>query len=307
MNARAGFRPLAVVLASAFLLLLASGCSLVQQGADVLQGTGAISKDKADAIKTTSETIRSTFGDISDEEEYYIGRSVAALILSRYPVLQNAALTQYVSTMGSAIALYSDRPETFAGYHFLVLDTDEVNALAAPGGLVFLTKGLIKRCKDEDTLALILAHEIGHVNAKHGLQSIKKSRLVDTFKLLGTAAVKTYAPETVAKLTAVFEDTLGDIVGSLVERGYDRKFEYEADGLAVKFAGRTRYDAAGLTRFLKTMVGDASAASGKGWFKTHPSPEDRIKSAGSAISALGAVKVLDVRTTRFKQAVAGLK
>jgi beta-barrel assembly-enhancing protease len=289
------------------LIFFLSGCSIVQQGTDVLKGTGAISEKQAATIKTTSETIRSTFGDISEEEEYYIGRSVAALILSRYPVLQNAALTQYISTMGSAIALYSDRPETFAGYHFLVLDTDEVNALAAPGGMVFLTKGLIKRCQDEETLALILAHEIGHVNAKHGLQSIKKSRLVDAFKLLGSAAVKTYAPETVAKLTGLFEDTLGDIVGSLVERGYDRKFEYEADSLAVKFAGRAHYDAAGLTRFLKTMVGDSTAASGKGWFKTHPSPEDRIKSADPAIVALGQVAIAAARTTRFKQALSGLR
>ncbi|MGD0783044.1 MAG: M48 family metalloprotease, partial [Candidatus Aminicenantales bacterium] len=282
-------------------------CSVVQQSTDVLKGSGAISADQANTIQKTSEVVRGTFGDISEQEEYYIGRSVAALILSRYPVLQNPALTRYINTMGNAIALYSDRPETFAGYHFLVLDTDEVNALAAPGGLVFLTKGLIKRCQDEDTLALILAHEIGHVNAKHGLQSIKKSRLVDAFKLLGTAAVKTYAPDTVAKLTGVFEDTLGDIVGSLVERGYDRKFEYEADGLAVKFAGRAHYDTGGLTRFLKTMVGDASAASGKGWFKTHPAPQDRIANASPAIAALGPVKIAAVRTARFKQAVAGLK
>jgi beta-barrel assembly-enhancing protease len=289
------------------LLLLASGCSVVQQGADVLKGTGTISSSQANTIQKTSEVIRSTFGDISEEEEYYIGRSVAALILSRYTVLQNAALTQYISTMGSAIALYSDRPETFAGYHFLVLDSDEVNALAAPGGMIFLTKGLIKRCKDEDTLALILAHEIGHVTAKHGLQSIKKSRLVDAFKLLGTTAIKTYAPETVAKLTGIFEDTLGDIVGSLVERGYDRKFEYEADGMAVKFAGRAHYDTGGLTRFLKTMVGDAAASAGKGWFKTHPSPQDRISEATPAITALGAIKIADARTARFKQAVVGLK
>ncbi len=289
------------------LLLFPSGCSIVQQGTDALKGSGAISADQANTIQKTSEVVRSTFGDISEQEEYYIGRSVAALILSRYPVLQNPGLTQYVNTMGNAIALYSDRPETFGGYHFLVLDSDEVNALAAPGGLVFLTKGLIKRCQDEDTLALILAHEIGHVNAKHGLQSIKKSRLVDAFKLLGTAAVKTYAPDTVAKLTGVFEDTLGDIVGSLVERGYDRKFEYEADGLAVKFAGRAHYDTGGLTRFLKTMVGDASAASGKGWFKTHPAPQDRIANVSPAVAALGPVKVASVRTARFKQAVAGLK
>jgi len=302
----AGSRFIVVFLAAAFGALAA--CSVIEQGTDVLKGTGTISASQADMLKKTSETIRSTFGDIKEEEEYYIGRSVAALILARYPVLQNAALTRYINTLGQATALFSDRPEIFAGYHFLVLDTDEINALAAPGGMIFLTKGLIKRCRDEDALAVILAHEIGHVAAKHGLQSIKKSRLVDAFQLLGTTAIKAYAPDTVVKLTALFEDTLGDIVGSLVERGYDRKYEYEADEMSVKSVLRAGFDPSGLTRFLQTMVGDKSTASGKGWFKTHPTPEQRIAKAGETIKTMGTLpQLLDARTARFRQAVAGLK
>jgi predicted Zn-dependent protease len=285
-----------------------SGCSVVQQGAKVLSDTGKLSEKDRDSIIKTSEAVRSTFSEITEQEEYYIGRAVAALVLSKYKIYDNGGLTNYVNVLGKAISYSSDRPETYGGYHFLVLDSDEVNALAAPGGFVFVTKGLIKRCKDEEMLASILAHEIGHVSAKHGLASIKKSRLVDTFKILGKEAATRYGSKELAELTGIFENVLGDIVESLVEKGYDRKYEYEADKLAVKFASGTGYDPNGLTRFLKTMVGGGSGASGKGWFKTHPSAEDRLEKVNSQIKGMTNVpKIIPVRTERFMQSVKGLR
>ena len=289
------------------LTLLAASCAVLDQGTGLLGTAGKVADD-AKTVKTAGEKLRSSFADITEEEEYYIGRSVAALILSRYNVYQNDALTQYVNTVGNAVALFSDRPEIFAGYHFLLLDTEEVNALAAPGGLIFVTKGLLRRCKDEETLGLILAHEIGHVAAKHGLQAIKKSRLADAFMFLGTQAAKRYGPQEVAQLTTTFEGVLSDIVEQLIVRGYDRASEYEADGLAVKFGARTGYEPGSILRFLKTMVGDKSGASGNGWFKTHPSPEDRIDHATKAIAALGGTpKIEAVRTQRFARGIASLK
>jgi len=285
-----------------------SSCAVVQKGADVLTETGKISEKDRQAIVKTSEAVRSTFADITEEEEYYIGRAVSALILSRYPVYENNALTQYINTVGTSVVFYSDRPETYAGYHFLILDTDEVNALAAPGGFIFVTKGLLKRCKDEEMLASILAHEVGHVSAKHGLQSIKKSRLIDAFKVIGQEAAERYAPEKLAQLTSLFEGALGDIVESLIERGYDRKYEYEADKLSLKFATKTGYSPSGLLDFLQTMVGDSSAVSGKGWFKTHPTPSERIETVNKDIKALKEVPQKEaVRTNRFKQSIGNLK
>jgi len=261
-------------------------------------------KDAAKIIKI----VRNGFGDITEEEEYYIGRSVAALILSRYPVFDKPALTQYLNTLGNAVALFSDRPEIFAGWHFLVLDTDEVNALAAPGGMIFVTRGLLLRCPDEDTLGMILAHEIGHVVAKHGLQSIKKSRLTEAFTALGAQAAEAYGPAELAQVTSIFEGVLSDIVEKLVVNGYDRKSEYEADSLSVKFGAATGYDPNGLLRFLQTMVGDSSTVSGKGWFKTHPTPEDRLAKSKAEIGRLKVTPALEeVRTPRFKQAMALLK
>jgi predicted Zn-dependent protease len=285
-----------------------TGCSVVEQGAKILTDQGKIKESDRASIVKTSQALRSTFSEITDQEEYYIGRAVAALVLSKYKVYDNRGMTDYVNVLGKAVSYSSDRPETYGGYHFLILDSDEVNALAAPGGFVFVTKGLIKRCKDEEMLASILAHEIGHVSAKHGLASIKKSRLVDTFKILGKEAATRYGSKELGELTGIFENVLGDIVESLVEKGYDRKYEYEADKLAVKFASGTGYDPNGLTRFLKTMVGGASGASGKGWFKTHPSAEDRLEKVNSQIKGMTNVpKIIPVRTERFMQSVRGLK
>jgi predicted Zn-dependent protease len=289
-------------------VLLLASCAAVEQGAGILAGTGKISESDRQAITTTSQAVSATFSEITEEQEYYIGRSVAALILSQYPAYDNPALTSYINTLGQAIVYTSDRPEIYAGYHFLILDTEEVNAMSAPGGFVFISKGLIQRCRNEEMLASILAHEVGHVCAKHGLQAIRKSRLVDAFRVIGQEAARHYGPEELAELTTAFEGALGDIVQTLVVRGYDRKYEYEADELAVKFDVATGYSPKGLTDFLQTMVGDSSTVAGKGWFKTHPSAEQRIEKINSRISALPAIpQEAQVRTTRFQQNVAALK
>jgi predicted Zn-dependent protease len=296
-------RFLTISLGFVAVVILLGSCAAVKDQIGTLTGGKVTSQDVETAEKVT-KAVRNSFADINEEEEYYIGRAVSAMILSRYPVYKNDALTEYVNQVGNAVAIYSDRPETYAGYHFLILDTEEVNAMAAPGGFIFITKGLLKRCPDEESLGCILAHEVGHVSAKHGLQSIKKSRLLDAFSIIGEEAVQRYGPEKLGQLTDIFENVLGDIAESLIERGYDRKYEYEADKLSVKTACLTGYNADGLLEFLGTMVGDHSAESGLGWFKTHPSAEDRIERAKKEISALKSLPQTDAeRTSRFQKAM----
>ena len=288
-------------------LFFVSGCSVLEKGADLLSTTDQVSRD-VDSVVQTGKVLRKTFSDITEEEEYYIGRSVAALILSKYPAYENQALTEYVNAVGTAVSFYSDRPETYGGYHFLVLDTEEVNALSAPGGLIFITKGLLQRCRDEEMLASILAHEIAHVTAKHGLQSIKNSRLIEAFGIIGGEAVERFGSATLQKLTTIFEAALGDVVETLIERGYDRRYEYEADALAIKYAVNTGYAPQGIKDFLETMVDDSSSAAGKGWFKTHPSAKDRIARVDKAIAAQQSFPEKEqARTDRFLQQIKSLK
>lgn len=296
-------KKLLILAAMSFFIL---SCATVEKGVvDTLAAKGKISESDKEAILKTSEALRSSFADITEEEEYYIGRSVSALVLSHYKVYENENLTKYVNTIGQAVAYSSDRPETYAGYHFLILDTDEVNAMAAPGGFIFITRGLLKRCSNEEMLAAVLAHEIGHVAARHGLQSIKKSRLVEAFQLLGSEAARRSGSEELAKLASIFEDVLGDVVATLIERGYDRKFEYEADNLALKFSAQTGYAPAGLTSFLEVLNKEAPKASALGWFKTHPAPADRLGKASTVLASMQNVPVeQSVRTERFQKSLA---
>jgi predicted Zn-dependent protease len=289
-----GFVALAVMLGS---------CSAVKDQIGTLTGGKVTSQDVETAERVT-KAVRNSFADITEEEEYYIGRAVSAMILSRYPVYKNDELTRYVNRVGNAVVIFSDRPETYGGYHFLILDSEEVNAMAAPGGFIFITKGLLRRCSDEESLSCILAHEVGHVSAKHGLQSIKKSRLLDAFSIIGEEAVQRYGPEKLGQLTDIFENVLGDIAESLIERGYDRKYEYEADKIAVQTASLTGYNANGLVDFLDTMVGDQSGESGLGWFKTHPSAQDRINRVKKELSSLKSHSPTESeRTSRFLKAI----
>ncbi len=287
------------------LIFFSMSCATLEKGMDAVSGISA--EDVDDAVKVT-QAIRKSFAEITEGEEYYIGRAVAALILSRYSVYENKSVTTYINRVGQAVAIHSERPEIYTGYHFLVLNTDEVNALAAPGGFIFVTKGLLKRCRNEEMIANILSHEVGHVAAKHGLQSIKKSRLVDAFKVLGTTAARRYGPEEVAELASLFEGAPGDIEEKLVVRGYDRKQEYEADKLGVKGAAITGYDPTGMAAFLQTMVDDSTGQMDKGWFKTHPSAKDRLGKVSKQIKGIKPLPIEQkVRTGRFQQAMKSIK
>ncbi len=141
-----------------------AGCATVTQMAtQAAQGSGMITEDQATSINRTADTWIKSAEEITPEQEYYIGRSVAASILQDYPALDDRKANAYLNTLGQTLAMASDRPETFGGYHFLLLDTDEINAFAAPGGLILVSRGLVNCCRNEDELASVLAHEIAHV------------------------------------------------------------------------------------------------------------------------------------------------
>ena len=105
--------------------------------------------------------------------------------------------------LGQSLAQFSERPETFGGYHFLALDSAEINAFAAPGGLILVTRGLLDCCQTEDELAAVLAHEIGHVEKQHGLRAIRTGRLNSALTILAVEAGKNLAGEQLAEVQAV--------------------------------------------------------------------------------------------------------
>jgi predicted Zn-dependent protease len=286
-------------------VLLISACATVSKmGTTVLEKQGVISEEEKESIDKVAVAAEHSFEDLTEEQEYYLGRSVAAKILGQYPVYHNDRLASYVNKVGTTVSYTCDRPEIYGGYHFLVLDSDEINAFACPGGFVFITRGLLGTCPDEEALAGVLAHEVGHVCAKHGLKAIKKSRLMDAFDVLLTETSKHYNQEELAKLTDAFDGALGDIVDQLVVKGYSRQQEYEADRLGLQYATAAGYAASGLEESLQAMATSAQKSSGMGFFKTHPDPQDRLEKIRAEISSKGYGGSADsARTNRFQKAL----
>jgi beta-barrel assembly-enhancing protease len=274
-------------------------------GATVGVASGVITQDQAESISKGAKAVAKTFEDFTPEQEYYIGRTVGAVILDKYRPYRNAKANAYINLIGQTLAKASEMPETFGGYHFLIQDSDEINALAAPGGLIFVTRGILKCCRHEDAVAAVLAHEIGHIQAKHGLQAIKKSRVTSAITTLGVEGAKTFGGEELAQLTNTFEDSISDITATLVNKGYSRSFEHEADKAAVTILTRMGYDPHALIDMLKVMKTKLKPG-GLDFAKTHPSPDSRIADIQTLCNQPAATAKPKARQDRFMAALGGI-
>jgi beta-barrel assembly-enhancing protease len=304
-SAKAGFSLSLAFFLAALAMMVTQGCEVVATAAKVGAVAGVITPQQAAGIAKTAAAVEKTQEEITPSQEYYIGRTVGAVITNKYKVYQNARATEYLNEMGQTIATVSDLPETFGGYHFLILDSDEINAFAAPGGLIFVTRGLLRCCKSEDAAAAVLAHEIGHVEHRHGLNAIKKSRITTAVTTGLLEAGKSLTNAQVAELTNVFEGSIHDITSTLINSGYSRAFEKQADLGAVQILKRAGYDPQGLIDMLQTMETNLKPG-GLDFAKTHPAPEIRIKSIHEAFGSFRPVDEHLKRQARFKQDLAGI-
>ena len=302
MTGRTTLRLLMLLAAAA----LVAGCaSMTQIGTQLGQGAGVITEDEATSINRAGAALAKTFEDITPEQEYYIGRAVAASILHGYAPLDDPGANAYVNALGQTLAMASDRPETFGGYHFLLLESDEINAFAAPGGLILVTRGMVACCAGEDELAAVRAHEIAHVQNRDGLAAIKKSRLTSSFTTIGIEAARSLGDEEMKQLAEDFEASIDDIAQTLVNNGYARGLEHQADRDAAAILARTGYDPEALVRMLGVM-GEKWNPSGPGFMHTHPSPQDRVASVKGELPDVDAAPPTGARNRRFAEAVGGV-
>lgn len=292
-----------------FGVLILGGCktleSLGDLGGQVGQATGVMNEDQAKSLTRVTTAVAKTFADITPEQEYYIGRAVGATVLHTYPPYTEKQANRYLNLLGQTLSQASDKPETFGGYHFLILDSDEINAFAAPGGLIFISRGMIRLCKNEDELAAVLAHEIGHVQNMHGLKAIKSGRLTSALTILAAEGAKSFGGKELAELTEAFEGSIGDITSTMMNSGYARSAEREADGTAVVILKRVGYDPNGLIAMLQEMKKDLKPG-GIDFAKTHPDPLDRIKDIEKISGRYTPVTSPPARQKRFERNLKGV-
>jgi predicted Zn-dependent protease len=257
-----------------------------------------ITPERINAVTSTVKSIDKASRGISDDEEYYIGRAVAARLASTYPLYRNSRQTEYLNQIGQTIALHTEKPTTFGGYHFAILDSPEINAFACPGGIILITRGMLSSVKSEEELAAVLAHEIGHIIHRDGIAAIQSSRWSETMLVIGSNAAKEFGPKDTAKLVSLFEGSIDDVVKTLVVNGYGRDQEKAADASALGYLATAGYDPQGLSGYLKRLE-QAGRGSKGGILATHPGIEERLENVAEA----GATKVdtssVPRRTKRF--------
>ena len=209
---------------------------------------------------------------ISEQDEIAMGQQFHVELLKEMPAWTgDPRVSQYVTALGQSIVPDTDRPGL--AYTFTVVETDEINAFAVPGGFVYVTAGLLRAAGSGAEVATVLAHELGHISARHGVQALERQiieqGLVD---LLGTS-------------------NLGPIVQTALQLGtglvFDQDQEYEADALGVQYATAAGYNAWGMVDFfqyLQTLEGTSTPDDPLNGvfsqlgelFSTHPPTADRI-------------------------------
>ncbi len=206
---------------------------------------------------------------LSEQDEQHLGRQTEQSVVDEYGVYRDATLQSYLSGIAQPLARLSHRPNL--AWQFQIMDSPVINAFAAPGGYIFVTRGLLAAVNDEAELAGVLAHEIGHVTARHSARNYSQSLLAGLGLQLGTALAGNY----------------GEVLGPLLEVGtgllflkYSRDDERQADALGVEYATKGGYDANRMADFFVTLQRQETLAGERGgglpeWFSTHPSPVDR--------------------------------
>jgi len=271
-------------------------------GAQIAGATGVVDKNTANAISNSSKAVGNATEEITPEQEYYIGRAVAGNILSSYKLWNgNSALTEYLNNICAAITINSPRPDVFNGYHVAILDSNEINAFATSGGHIFVTRGLINAAKSEDALAGVIAHEVAHIQLQHSIKAIKTSRITQALLVTGTSAAGAAAGMDVNQLTDVFNESVGEIVQTMVNNGYSQSQEYDADNTALSLMASAGYNPQGLIDMLNELGAIQSKTPG-GFNKTHPSPAQRITNAQKSIGKYNVANTSANRQGRFATA-----
>jgi predicted Zn-dependent protease len=208
---------------------------------------------------------------LSEPDEIAVGREIAGRVLGAAPLVADADLQAYVNRVGRWIALQSERPDL--PWRFGVIDTASINAFAAPGGHVLITRGLYEILDNESQLAGVLGHEIGHIVKRHHITVMQKS-----------AAVSAGARLAQQGRSAIVNSLIGT-GAEVMARGLDKGSEFEADQIGVILAARAGYSPYGLVEVLHKLAargsGDASTAL---LFETHPAPGERLTQLGDALT-----------------------
>jgi predicted Zn-dependent protease len=242
-----------------------------------LAGYAAAASLDLGRIFDVGRDLRTAAVGLDEKDEIAVGREVAGRTLGAAPLVPDPELQAYVNRVGRWIAMQTERPDL--PWHFGVLDTASVNAFAAPGGYVLITRGLYDMLASESQLAGVLGHEIGHIVQRHHVKVMQQS-----------AAISAGARAAQRGDRGVLVNNLIGTGAEVMARGLDKGAEFEADRIGIVLAARAGYSPYGLVEVLHLLAARSADDSSLALlFKTHPAPGERLTQLGDALAPRVAV------------------
>lgn len=217
-------------------------------------------------------------GSISPQQEAQLGAQYAAEINQQLPIVQNSAVHSYINQLGRSI---SSRVDPRLNYTFYVVNADEVNAFAVPGGYIYINRGLIERAATMSELAGVLGHEIGHVVERHGLEQM--ARMQNTELGVNLAYIL------LGRQPGALEQVAVQGGASVFFANHSRADENQADEVAVQYMVQSGIEPQGIITMFQRLIDEQQGSPGAvdQWFSTHPLTQDRISHVQSLIGQLG--------------------
>jgi predicted Zn-dependent protease len=220
---------------------------------------------------------------ISQQEEVALGADVAGQVAAELPLIRDAAIVNYITTLGNQLAQISDTRNLT--WHFLVVDSKEVNAFAVPGGWIYVNRGLIERATNMSQLAGVLAHEIGHVTRRHSVEQMQQAQGANIGVTL--ACTLTGACGGTAAQVAI------GVGGSALFAKFSRADEAEADEEAVTTTIRAGISPNGVPGMFRILLAERQQNPGAldAFFASHPMAEDRITATEAQIATYPSAQI----------------
>lgn len=245
--------------------------------------------------------------NINEEREIQLGQNISAVLLGVRPLHKNIKINQYVNNVGGWLALNSSRPDL--PWKFGIIDSEAINAFAAPGGFIFITSAMLMQLNSEAELAAVLAHEISHVTLMHHLEAIKGGALRSAMTETLFVSADAYQANTNAKREkreyAAWAKTITNAAQDLYSKGLDRDDEIIADKLGLLLMTKAGYDPFAYVSSLQAIEAispdDSSLAL---LYKTHPTPTDRLSQLTAPLADVEDIKGR-VLTARFQTILKG--
>lgn len=213
---------------------------------------------------------------ISTQREIEMGTDYARQINQQLPIVEDPEVNRYINLLGDSIARVAD--DRNLDWRFFIVDEDEVNAFAVPGGFVYINRGLIQRATRMNQLAGVLAHEIGHITERHSVEQMRKAQGANVGLIAGCVLTRICDAPGVG--TAI------DLGGGALFAKFSRDAEREADVVGIEYLIRAGIDPRGIPQMFRTLLDERRRRPGgvAAWFSTHPLEEERIEYTQSLIA-----------------------